>query len=355
MKTNHKNYIKLAFNLAKQNLGKTNLNPSVGCVVVKNNAVISSGVTSKNGRPHAEFNALNKKINISKSDLYLTMEPCTHYGMTPPCTNLIIKKKIKRVFFAFHDVDKRTAKKSKRKLLNNHIQVFKKKEKLFKDFYESYFLVKKKSIPMIDAKIAISKDFFTINKNSKWITNLLSRKRAHLIRSQYDGIISTSKSINQDNSLLNCRIDGFDKKKPDLIIIDLKLKIRKKLKIFQNKSQRKIILVTLVSDSKKINFLKQKRVNIIQVKSLKNKRDFISLFKILKKYRYSRILVESGLTFLNSLLKDKLINNIFIFKSALKLGKKGKNNASNKHIKKFKLIKPFKVNLDDDKIFKVKI
>ena len=66
MKTNHKNYIKLAFNLAKQNLGKTNLNPSVGCVVVKNNAVISSGVTSKSGRPHAEFNALNKKINFSK-------------------------------------------------------------------------------------------------------------------------------------------------------------------------------------------------------------------------------------------------------------------------------------------------
>ena len=104
MRTNHKFFSDLAFNLAENHLGQTNQNPSVGCLIVKDNAVISSGVTSLKGRPHAEFNALNKKINISKSDLYLTMEPCTHYGMTPPCTNLIIKKKIKRVFFAFHDV-----------------------------------------------------------------------------------------------------------------------------------------------------------------------------------------------------------------------------------------------------------
>ena len=100
MKTNHNNFLNLAFNLAKINLGKTKSNPSVGCVVVKKDSVISSGYTSVNGRPHAEFNALNKKINFEGSDLYVTMEPCTHYGLTPPCTDLIIKKGIKRVFFS---------------------------------------------------------------------------------------------------------------------------------------------------------------------------------------------------------------------------------------------------------------
>ena len=99
MKTNHKNFLKLAFNLAKINLGKTGLNPSVGCVVVKNNSVISTGYTSVNGRPHAEFNALKYKKNFKNSDLYVTMEPCTHYGLTPPCTNIILKKGIRRVFF----------------------------------------------------------------------------------------------------------------------------------------------------------------------------------------------------------------------------------------------------------------
>ena len=77
-------FLKLAFNIAKVNLGKTSLNPSVGCVVVKNNSVISSGYTSINGRPHAEFNALKSQKNFKNSDLYVTLEPCTHYGVTPP-------------------------------------------------------------------------------------------------------------------------------------------------------------------------------------------------------------------------------------------------------------------------------
>ena len=151
MKTNHKNFLKLAFNLAKINLGKTGLNPSVGCVVVKNNSVISTGYTSINGRPHAEFNALKYKKNFKNSDLYVTMEPCTHYGLTPPCTNIISKKKIKRVFFSFYDKDLRTAKKIKSKLDNKKIKVYRKFNNNFRSFYKSYFQTKKSKVPFIDA------------------------------------------------------------------------------------------------------------------------------------------------------------------------------------------------------------
>ena len=126
MKTNHNNFLKLAFNIAKVNLGKTKSNPSVGCVVVKNNSVISSGCTSINGRPHAEFNALKFKKNFKKSDLYVTLEPCTHYGITPPCTNIIARKGVKRVFFSFNDIDIRTANKSKEKLYEKKIKIYKK-------------------------------------------------------------------------------------------------------------------------------------------------------------------------------------------------------------------------------------
>ena len=107
MKKNHNYYLKLAFESAKVNLGKTKMNPSVGCLIVKNNAVISTGRTSVSGRPHAEANAFNNKKNFKNADLYVTMEPCTHYGLTPPCTNLIIKKGIKRVFFSSYDFDLR--------------------------------------------------------------------------------------------------------------------------------------------------------------------------------------------------------------------------------------------------------
>ena len=91
-------FINLAFELANINLGQTNKNPSVGCIVVKNNSVISSGYTSVNGRPHAEFNALNKQINFKNANLYISLEPCSHHGKTPPCTNIIKKKGIKKVY-----------------------------------------------------------------------------------------------------------------------------------------------------------------------------------------------------------------------------------------------------------------
>jgi len=125
MTANHKFYLDLAFRIAEKNLGKTKLNPSVGTVVVKNKSVISSGVTSLNGKPHAEFNALRKKKNYNGATLYTTLEPCTHYGQTPPCVNIIVKKKIKKVFYAFDDPDKRTYQKAKKilKKKKNYYQI----------------------------------------------------------------------------------------------------------------------------------------------------------------------------------------------------------------------------------------
>ena len=97
---NHLFFMKLAFAQANKNLGNTNENPSVGCVITKNNSVISSGCTGLNGRPHAEINAINfSKTSLKNSNLYVTLEPCSHYGKTPPCTKSIIKSKFKKVFF----------------------------------------------------------------------------------------------------------------------------------------------------------------------------------------------------------------------------------------------------------------
>ena len=96
MKANRNLFSQLALNLAEVNLGKTKTNPSVGCVIVQNGSVISSGITSVSGRPHAEFNALSKNKLFNNSDMYVSLEPCTHYGLTPPCTNIIKKKENKK-------------------------------------------------------------------------------------------------------------------------------------------------------------------------------------------------------------------------------------------------------------------
>ena len=98
-KSKNLHFLSLAFEQAKINLGSTKTNPSVGCIVEKDGAVISSGHTSLNGRPHAEYNALNKRKDFKNANLYVTLEPCSHYGATPPCTNIIKKKKLITQFF----------------------------------------------------------------------------------------------------------------------------------------------------------------------------------------------------------------------------------------------------------------
>ena len=354
MKINHNFFSNLSFNIAENNLGKTNKNPSVGCIVVKKGSVISEGVTSLNGRPHAEYNALDKKLDFTGSDLYVTLEPCTHLGLTPPCTNIIYKKKIKRVFYCFDDPDTRTYKKAEKILKRRRIYI--KKIKTSKiEFYKSYFLNKIKKIPLIDAKIAISKDFYTISSKSRWITNLRSRDTAHLIRSKYDCIISTSSTINKDNSLLNCRINGLDPYKPDLIIIDRKLKLRKNLRLFTISKKRKTYIFTITNNKKKISFFKKKGIKVIILKNLDSKDDFKTLFNKIFQIGKGRILVEAGLIFLNKLIRFKLLNSLYIFKSSIKLKSKGFNKTSNNLIKQMKLRKEEKVNLGDDKMYKIRI
>ena len=354
MKQNHNFFSNLAFNIAESNVGKTNKNPSVGCVIVKNNSVISSGVTSINGRPHAEYNALSKNLNFKDAYMYVTLEPCTHYGITPPCTNLIKKKRVKKVYYCFEDPDIRTYKKAKI-VLNNRIKKIKKIDDRNKDFYKSYFFNKKYKLPFIDAKIAISKDFSTISKKNKWITNSRSRKVSHLIRSKYDCIISTSVSINKDNSLLNCRIKGLNNFKPDLVIIDRKLRLKKNLALYSLAKKRKTYLLTTSNNSKQTSFLKKRNIKIIKLNSLLTKDDFFNLFRKLFQLGKRRILIESGLIFLNQLLKMNFINNLYIFKSNTKLRSNGFNNSKKNLIKNLKILKQVNVNLDNDKLLKARI
>ena len=349
-------FLSLAFEQAKINLGSTKKNPSVGCVVEKNGAIISSACTSLNGRPHAEFNALNKKKDFKGSNMYVTLEPCSHYGLTPPCTNIIIRKKIKKVFYSAFDPDKRSRKKSKIVLREKKIftqELLSKRDGL--DFYQSYYLQHAQGLPLIDAKIAISKDYFTKNTKKKWITNIYSRRRSHLIRSMYDCVISTSKSINDDNSLLDCRIEGLEKKSPDLIILDRNLKLKKKLKLFKTIKNRKILLFTSSKNKKKILYLKKIGIKVNKINSLKNKNDFKNLFLILKKKGYSRIFVESGITFLNFLIKNKFLKNIYVFKSDNSLKKFGTNYFSSNIIKQITLKNPITVNLFGDKLYKERL
>ena len=136
----------LALNLARARHGLTGVNPSVGCVIVKNDKIISIGQTGYSGRPHAELNAIrNSCDNLKNSKMYVSLEPCNHYGQTPPCTKEIIRNKISEVFYSIDDIDKKVKGKSLKILKAKKIKV---KTGLLKkeiaDFYNPYFFNRKK-------------------------------------------------------------------------------------------------------------------------------------------------------------------------------------------------------------------
>jgi diaminohydroxyphosphoribosylaminopyrimidine deaminase/5-amino-6-(5-phosphoribosylamino)uracil reductase len=351
-------FTKLAFHQAEINLGSTNTNPSVGCIIVKNNSVISSGHTSFNGRPHAESNALKKKLNYENSDLYVTLEPCSHYGNTAPCINKIIRKKIKRVIFAVNDTDLRSKNKAHKKLKNKNISLKKFILKKFAEkFYASYFVKNLNKMPFVDAKLAVSKDYFTINKKDKYITNIKSRTLGNFLRSKYDCLLTTSKTINADDPLLDCRVEGLEKKTPNVIILDRFMKIKKNSKIFKQ-NKRKIFIVTNVKNFSKEVFLKSKGVKIIKlIKQTDESLNLKNMLMAIKGIGFNRILVESGNTFLNQLLKSNLIRNFYLFKSSKNIHSKGQNNSSILYIKKIKIFRKsrIKINLKGDSLFKINL
>jgi len=322
-------FMNLAINLANSRNGLTGLNPSVGCVVVKNNKILSFGQTGFTGRPHAEFAAIkscNKK-NLIGSSIYITMEPCTHYGKTSPCTNLIIKSKIKRVIYSINDVDKRTANKAYLLLKSKKIDVSKGLLKTkTKKIYKNYFLHKNIKKPLIAAKIACSNDYFTSSKN-KLITNQHSRKVSHLLRYNFDSILVSSKTANSDNSKLSCRISGLENHSPRRLIIDKNLKINKKSPIINDDKRNSTIIFHHSRDAKKIKYLRSKgvKLNYIDLDS-HNKINLKIVFSKAYNVGIGSIIIEGGKTLTKSVLRDKLINEFYLFKSKKNLGKLGKNN-----------------------------
>ena len=353
--------MRLALHQARKVEGCTKTNPAVGCIITKNNHVISAGSTSINGRPHAEQNAINfSKTNLKNSQIYVTLEPCSHYGKTPPCVKSIIKNKIKKVYFSIRDPDSRSFDKSSKILRNSGIIVNKGLlNNEIKFFYRSYLNFKKKFLPFVTYKLAISKDFYTINKEKdKWITNEFSRGRVHLMRSNHDCIMTSSSTIINDNPRLTCRIDGLINKSPSRIILDNNLKIPVDSKIVKEANNYNTIIFHNKINKKKIRLLKKVKVKIFKI-PLDNNGDLDlkkSLIKA-KKLGFSRIFVESGIKLATSFLEKNLIDDFKLFISSKNLGKSGEANIK-KYFRYFLKNKKNiieKVNLFGDKLISYKL
>ena len=321
-----KNFMKLALNLASVRKGLTGENPSVGCVIVKDDRVISIGQTGYDGRPHAEYNAISNTFeNLNGSKMYVTLEPCNHYGKTPPCTNSIIKSGISEIIYSMEDINKKVKGKSFKILTKKNIKV---KRGLLKedakDLYDSYIKNRTIKLPYVTAKIAVSKNKLIYSKFSKKITYKSSDKITHYLRYKNDSIMISSKTLNTDNPKLNCRLRGYEKFSPKRIILDKYLKINLKSYIFNSIKKDNTIFFYNSSDIKKIKILKRKGAILIKTKL--TEKGLLNLKIVLKKLfnlGTRNLLVEGGDKLTKNLLKNGLIDRFYLFQSP-KILKKSK-------------------------------
>jgi diaminohydroxyphosphoribosylaminopyrimidine deaminase/5-amino-6-(5-phosphoribosylamino)uracil reductase len=319
-----KKYMSLALSLASARHGLTGRNPSVGCVIVKNDEIISIGQTGYNGKPHAEFNAIKNSNEILEgSIMYVTLEPCNHYGQTPPCTKEIINNKITKVIYSVEDVDKKVKGKSLKILKSKNIIV---KKGLLKEqiinFYKPYFFNRKNEMPYVTGKIAISKNNLIYSKGTRRITDVHTDKLTHLLRYKNDSLMISYKTLNEDDPKLDCRIDGYHKFSPKRIILDNNLEMNTNSYIFRTSNKNNTMIFYKKANKSKISIFKKKGIQLIKSNLLKNENFDIRL--ILKKL-YSlgcrNLLVEGGNDLSKSIIRKKLFNQFYLFKSPKSLSK----------------------------------
>ena len=317
-------YMSLALNLASSRHGLTGENPSVGCVIVKGDEIISIGQTGYNGRPHAEYNAIKNSNEILKdSTMYVTLEPCNHYGKTPPCTKEIIKNKISKIIYSVEDIDKKVKGKSKKILESKNIIVKKGLlQKKIIDFYKPYFFNRKNKTPYVTGKIAVSRNNLIYSRDTKRITDFYSDKVTHFLRYKNDSLMISYKTLNKDNPKLDCRLEGLNKFSPKRIILDNKLEMDTNSYIFRTANKHNTVVFYKNPIKKNISLFKKKGIHLIKSNLLKNGDfDFKEILKKLYIIGCRNLLVEGGNDLSKSIVKKKLFNQFYLFKSKKILSK----------------------------------
>lgn len=320
MQKQYEKLMRKCISLAKKYAGKTSPNPLVGAIIFDDNFnIISTGAHQKYGENHAERNAiLSTKTNLKGKNIIVNLEPCSHYGKTPPCADLIIEKGIKKVIIGMEDPNPIVAGRGIKKLQKAGIEVVlnvlkeecEELNKIFiKNILENKPYITMKSAITFDGKIA------TKTGNSKWITDEKSRKEVQKIRNYHDAILTSSQTVIMDNPSLTCRMKNG--KNPIRIILDTNLSTSSKSKVY-NDDGIKVYLLTTKKDNKKY----PKNVEVLTCKSKNNHIDLNDAINILYEKGIKSILVEAGGTLNKVFLQENLIDELILFIAPKILGDK---------------------------------
>jgi diaminohydroxyphosphoribosylaminopyrimidine deaminase/5-amino-6-(5-phosphoribosylamino)uracil reductase len=324
-----KAYLNNAFKLAEKGRYRTSPNPFVGAIIVKDGRIIGRGWTQPPPGSHAEIQALSQAGKDAEgSTMYVTLEPCCHYGRTPPCTEAIIRAKIKKVVIAAKDPNPLINGKGIAKLQDAGIEVVADimPERFYaqNEVYVTYITQKR---PFITVKAAISLDGkmvrehsepnfhpYSIEGEKKWISSEKSRKFVHQLRNEVDAVISTVNTVNADNPHFTVRYNIPSPRHPIRIILDTHLRINPDSYILKTAKDIRTILVTGKGvESAKVDSLIESEVEIWKVDSEKDAIDLHELMNICYKEGIAYVMVESGPTLISSLVYEKLVDKILLF------------------------------------------
>ncbi len=320
-------YMEKAIKLARKGTGFASPNPLVGSIIVKNNQIIGEGYHRKFGDKHAEIMAIdNASQSCAGATLYCNLEPCTENipnKKTPPCTQKIIREKIKRVVISTIDpnpyVNGKGVEILKKSGINIDLGILA-NEAI--NLNEKYFKFIKSGLPFVHLKIAQSIDgrIATYTGNSKWITNLNALKKVHRMRSEYDAVLVGINTVLQDNPSLTVRYSQG--RNPYRVILDNEFIIKDDIKLISNDKPSKTIIFTgKIDKGIKVEKLRERGIKIISLNSdLKRDLNLEEVLGKLAEMNISSVLVEGGGEIFTSFIKNNLYDKISIFISPIIIG-----------------------------------
>lgn len=321
-------YMKLALDMASKTKGQTSVNPIVGCVIVKDGRIVGMGAHLKRGEGHAEVNACKMAGDEAVgSTAYVTLEPCSHFGKTPPCCELLIERGIKRVVIAALDPNPQVAGKGVKRLKEAGLEVvthvMSDESHAMNEAFNKYILTKRPFITMktastLDGKVA------TETGSSQWISGAEARNQVHTMRHQHMGIMVGSGTILADNPSLSTRLE-VDALQPRPIIIDSKLSISLDAKVLQLSAKETIIVTTEQASIEKKVQLEALGVTVLMCGQA-DKVDLTLAMDMLGQLEISSILLEGGGKLNGAMLELGLIDKVVIYYGMKIVG--GKNAPS---------------------------
>lgn len=314
-----------ALSLARRGVGRTSPNPAVGCVIVRHGEIVGEGWHRRAGTPHAEVHALAEAREMARGgDLYVTLEPCSHHGRTPPCCEAIVRAGVRRVVAAVVDPNPLVSGQGISFLREHGIETLTGlREAEARRLNAPFFSVMERGIPLVTFKSAATLDgaIAASSGDSRWITEEPARRHAHRLRSRHDAVMVGVGTVIADDPLLTCRIRGG--RQPIRVIVDSRLRTPATSRVVTGAKEIRTVIACIDSDPQQERLLADRGVEILRCREDEGMVDLVDLLRALSSRGVQSVLVEGGGRLAGALFARGVVSRVALFYAPKLLAKEG--------------------------------